>query len=111
MFSVNTSNNNSPTLLNKNNRLGVTFNGNYMKQNKLGYPPGKIVNVYIVYKLKNRRVDSPDFTVQNGLFGAVKITKNVNTSHYKYEGYRICFDGKSSFSFGNRINAKNVSIN
>ena len=31
LFSVNNSNNNSPTLLNKNNRLGVTFNGNYMK--------------------------------------------------------------------------------
>ena len=81
-----------------------------MKQNKLGYVHGKIVNLYIVYKLKNRKVDSPDFTVQNGLFGAVKITKNVNTSHYKYEGYGICFDGESSFSFGNRIDAKNVII-
>ena len=73
LFSVNNSNNNSPTLLNKNNRLGVTFNGNYMKQNKLGYPHGKIVNLYIAYELKNRRIDSPDFTVQNGLFGAAKI--------------------------------------
>ena len=107
MFSINNSNNNSPTLLSKNNRLGVTFNGNYMKQNTLGYARGKIVNLYIVYELKNRRVDSPDFTVQNGLFGAVKITKNVNTSH---EGYGICFDGESSFSFGNRIDAKNVII-
>ena len=35
LFSVNNSNNNSPTLLNKNNRFGVTFNGNYMKQNKI----------------------------------------------------------------------------
>ena len=78
MFSVNNSNNNSQTLLNKNNRLGVTFNGNYVKQNKLGYADGKIVNLDIVYELKNRRVDSRDFTVQNGLFGAVKITKNVN---------------------------------
>ena len=109
LFSVNNSNN-SPTLLIKNNRLGVTFNGNYMKQNKLGYAHGKIVNLYIVYELKNRRVDNPDFTVQNGLFGAVKITKNVNTSHYKYEGYGICFDGESSFSFGNRIDAKNVIV-
>ena len=110
LFSVNNSNNNSPTLLIKNNRLGVTFNGNYMKQNKLGYAHGKIVNLYIVYKLKNRNVDSPVFTVQNGLFGAVKITKKVNTSHYKYEGYVICFDRESSFSFGNRIDAKNVII-
>ena len=108
MFSVNNSNNNSPTFLNKNNRLGVTFNGNYMKKNKLGYAHGKIVNLYIVYELKNRKIDNPDFTVQNGLFGALKITKNENTSHYKYEGYGICFDSESSFSSGNRIDAKNV---
>ena len=81
-----------------------------MKQNKLGYTNGKIVNLYIVYELKNRGIDSPDFTVQNGLFGAVKITKNVNTSHYKYEGHEICFDGKSSFSLGNRIDAKNLIV-
>ena len=105
MFSVNNSNNNSPTY-----RSGVAFNGNYMKQNKLAYSHGKTVNLYIVYELKNRRVDNPDFTVQNGLFGAVKITENVNTSHYKYEGYGICFDSESSFSFGNRIDAKNVII-
>ena len=110
MFSVNNSNNNSPTLLNKNNRLGVTFNGNYMKQNKLGYAHGKIINLYIVYELKNKRIGIPDFAVQNVLFGAVKITKNANTSHYKYEGYGICFDGESSFSFGNRIDAKNAII-
>ena len=81
-----------------------------MKQNKLGYAHGKIVDLYIVYELKNRRIDSPDFTVQNGLFGAVKITENANTSHYKYEGFGICFDGESSFSFGNRVDAKNVII-
>ena len=81
-----------------------------MKQNKLGYAHGKIVNLYIVYELKNRRIYSPDFTVRNGLFGAVKATKNANTSHYKYEGYGIYFDGESSFSFGNRIDAKNVII-
>ena len=63
-----------------------------------------------VSELKNRRSDNPDFTVQNGLFGAVKITKNVNTSNYKYEGFGICFDSESSFSFGNRIDAKNVII-
>ena len=86
MFSVNNSNKNSPTLLNKNNRLGVTFNGNDMKQNKSGYSHGKIVNLYIVYELKNRRIDNPDFIVENGLSGAVKIAKNANTSHYKYNG-------------------------
>ena len=81
-----------------------------MKQNKIGCAHGKTVNLYIVYELKNRRIGSPDFTVQNGLFGSVKITKNANTSHYKYEGYGICFDGESSFTFGKRIDAKIVII-
>ena len=74
-----------------------------MKQNTLGYTHGKIVNLYFVYELKNGRIDNPVFTVQNGLFGAVKITKNANTSNYKYEGYGICFDSESSFSFSNKI--------
>ena len=110
MFSVYNSNNNSPTLLNKNNRLGVTFNENYMKENKLGYSHGKIVNLYIVCELKNRRVDNPDFTVQNRFFGAVKITKNANTSHYKYNGFGIFFDGESKFTIGNIVKGENVII-
>ena len=77
LFSVNDSNNHSPSLLSQNNRLGVTFSGNYMKQNKLGYAHGKIVNIYIVYELKNRSTDNADFTVSNGLFGAVKLIKDT----------------------------------
>ena len=81
-----------------------------MKQNKIGYAYGSVVNIYIVYELKNRTISSPDFTARNGLFGAIKITKDVNTSHYQYHGYGICFDGKSDFSFGNIKNGKNVII-
>ena len=107
MFSVNNSSNNSPTLLNQNNRLGVIFNGNYVKQNKLGYAHGTVVNIYIVYELKNRTVNNPNFTVQNGFCGAVKLTKDVNISNF---GYGICFDSGGSFSVGNITNGKNVII-
>ena len=44
------------------------------------------------------------------MLGDVKITKTANTSHYKYERYGICFGSESSFSFCNRIDAKNVII-
>ena len=81
-----------------------------MKQNKLGYEHGTVLNIFIVYELKNRRVDRPDFTVFNGLFGAMKITKDLNTSHYQYSSYGICFDGQSDFTFGNITNGKNVII-
>ena len=112
LFSVNNlfSSNNSPTLLNQGNRRGVTFNGNYMKQNKLGYAHETVVNIYIVYELKNRTINNPDFTVLNGLFGAVKLTKDVNTSNYGYSGYGICFDSGGSFTSGNISNGKNVII-
>ena len=96
LTSVNNSTSVVPMLLNRNNRLGVTFAGNYMKQDKIAYVHGSGLNIYIVYKLQKRTVSSPDFAVQNALFGALKITKDVNKSHYQYHGYGICFDGNSS---------------
>ena len=99
-----------PRLFNHNNRLNVGFAGNLLKQDKITYFHGAVVNIYIVYKLQKRTVNSPDFTVQNALFGAVQITKDVNTSDYKYSGYGICFGSGSSFSFDNSLTAKNVSI-
>ena len=51
------------------------------------------------------------------LFGAIEITKNANTSKYKYKGYGICFDESESFShvrkegnFNHTTLAKNVII-
>ena len=39
----------------------------------------------------------------------MQITKNADTSKYKYKGYGICFDEGGSFSKGNINNGKNVS--
>ena len=69
-----------------------------------------MINIYIVYELKNRSTDNADFTVSNGLFGAVKLTKDVNTSHYGYSGYGICSDSGRKFSIGNITDGKNVLI-
>ena len=55
------------------------------------------------------------FTIQNALFGAMQITKNVDTSKYEYKGYGICFDEGDQFghtltevSFAHTTNARNV---
>ena len=67
--------------------------------------------MYIVYKLdtiSNTRDNT--FTVQNALFGGIKLTKNTDTSKYKYEGYGICFDEVSTFDTDSIINGKNVLI-
>ena len=101
-----------PKLFNVDNRLRASFEGNYFKQDKIDYFHGPVINIYIVYRLDKIKTDrNTDFTIQNALFGAMKITKDAYESHNQYRGYGICFDSSSSnFSFGNRIDAKNVII-
>ena len=91
--------------------MSVIFSGNYVKENKVIYPTKSAVNIYIIYKLDTiKSTRNNDFTIQNALFGATKITKDSNSSHNKYDGYGICFDSKSDFSFGNIVNGKNVIV-
>ena len=40
----------------------------------------------------------------------MEITKNADTSKYKYKGYGICFDEGGSFSIGNINNGRNILI-
>ena len=96
-----------------NGRMSVRLEGAYFKQMRLLRPNNdNIVNIYIVYlidPISNSR--NTDYTVQNALFGGVKITKNAtDTSKHKYEGYRICFDEGGMFSMGNINNGRNVLI-
>ena len=96
-----------------NGRMSVRLEGAYFKQMRLLRPNNdNIVNVYIVYlidPISNSR--NTDYTVQNALFGGVKITKNAtDTSKHKYEGYGICFDEGGMFSMGNINNGRNVLI-
>ena len=105
------SSNRPQKLLIKNRKFCVDVNGNYMKQDKISYINFSVINIYIVYSLETiSNTRNTDFTAQNCLFGAIKITKNRNTSKYKYVGYGICFDEGDNFNFGNRIDAKNATI-
>ena len=80
--------------------MSVEFNGNYFVQNKVLYPnTNNVVNIYIVYKLdliSSSR--NTDYTIQNALSGAIKITKTADSSKNKYEGYGICFDEGGTFT-------------
>ena len=93
-------------------RMSVIFSGNYVNENKSIYPTKSAINIYIVYKLNTiKSTRNTDFTIQNALFGAVKVTEDpIDSSHNKYSGYGICFDESSDFSFGNIVNGKNVII-
>ena len=95
--------------LENNGRMNVKFNGYYLAQNKAIHPNNnEVVNIYIVYELGLINYRTSVYTIQNALFGAMKITKNAtNNPKNKYEEYGICFDSGSKFNKGNR---KNVLI-
>ena len=112
MDSVSVATTSLPSLID-NGRMSVRLEGAYFKQIRLLLPNNdNIVNIYIVYlidPISNSR--NTDYTVQNALFGGVKITKNAtDTSKHKYEGYGICFDEGGMFSMGNINNGRIVLI-
>ena len=92
--------------------MNVEFNSNYFVQNKVLHPNNnKVVNIYIVYKLDPiSSTRNTNYTIQNALFGAIKIIKNTDSSKNKYEGYGIWFDEGGTFSSGNINNGRNVLI-
>ena len=110
MIAVENANGNLPNLEIFND-YRFHLRGNHFQHNKADVLNNFGVNIYCVYKL-DPMSSSRDgtFTVQNALFGAIKITKNADTSKYKYKGYGICFDEGGSFSKGNISNGKNVLI-
>ena len=93
-------------------RMHVSLSGNYFQQNKVIIPNNNnVINIYCVYKIDPIASTRDDtFTVQNALFGAMEITKNAETSKYKYKGYGVCFDEGGTFSMGNINNGRKVLI-
>ena len=92
----------------------VNLSGNYFQQDKtnvFNIYNNIVTNIYCIYKLDpiSSSRDST-FTVQNALFGSIQITKNADTSKYKYGGYGICFNEGGTFSIGNITNGRNVLI-
>ena len=90
----------TPSLNYLGTKKRVKFSGSCLKHDKITYTHGKIVNIYIVYEMnKKDNTIISDPTLENCLFGAVTLTKNLNIDRYGYSGYGIGFDRKGSFSF------------
>ena len=88
----------------------VKFTGTCLKQPKISYTQGKVVNIYIVYELGASSSHNNDPTLKNCLFGAVTLTKNADIDKYGYSGYGIGFDRRSSFSFPGGGFGQNIII-
>ena len=88
----------APNIKNDDKGLHVFFYGNDFTQDIIAIP-NNVINIYCVYELDPIDFSrNNEFTIQKALFGAIEITKNANTSKYKYKGYGICFDESESFS-------------
>ena len=70
-----------------------------MKQDKITFNLGQVVNIYIVYEISMGINISNHLTLVNCLFGAVTLTKNADIDKYKHSGYRIGFDRHERCSF------------
>ena len=87
----------------------VEFNGSCLKEDKITFNHGKLVNVYIVSEI-NKSINISDYpTLENCSFGAVRLTKNADINKHKYSGHGIEFDRKGSYSIGNEV-GRNVII-
>ena len=56
------------------------FNGSCLKQDKITYTPGKIVNIYMVYELTGSDSVENDPTVKTSLFDAVTLLISIITN-------------------------------
>ena len=65
-------------------KIRIKFSGSRLKQDKITYTHGKIVNIYIVYEInKKDNTIISDPTLENCLFGAVTLTKHINIDRYE----------------------------
>ena len=88
----------------------VKFNWDCLKQKKITFNHGKIGNIYIVYEIERRSVNISSYpTLENWLFGAVKLTKHADVDLYQYSRYGIGSDRKGSYSIGDEV-GRNVII-
>ena len=77
-------------------KIRVKFTRSCLKQDKVTFNHGTVVNIYILYKLCASSSNDSDPTLKNCLFGTVTLTKNADIEKYGYSGYGIGFDRKVS---------------
>ena len=100
----------TPNLSYYGTKTRVNFNGRCLKQDKVTFNHGKVVNIYIVYETSKNINIRNYLTLEICLFGAVLLTKNVDIDKCKYSGFGIGFDRHGSFSFPGTGLGRNVII-
>ena len=79
-----------------NSKIAVELKGSCLKPEKAILSHRNVVNLFIVYELDTCSRDlNTDFTSDNCLFGAVKLTKNADPNVYRCNGCGIEVDARS----------------
>ena len=91
--SLTTPGNNLASKLNwiHNTKIAVKIKGICLKQDKATFTQRNVLNQFF---LSSNQVCGQDFTLGNCLFGAAKLTKNVDPDKYRYGVYGIGFDAR-----------------
>ena len=100
----------TPFLDSYGTKTRAEFSWRCLKQDKVTFNHGKIVNIYIVYEISKNINISNYPTLENCLFGAVILTKNSDIDKYGYSGYGIGFDSHGSISFAATWLGRNAII-
>ena len=107
----------NPELSYFSTKTRIEFKGSCLKQDKMTYTHGKIVNIYIFYEISNNNNNNNNnnnsnnySTLKNCLFRADSLTENADIDKYKYFGWGIGFDGHGSCSHPIGRNGRNVII-
>ena len=94
-----TNNSLTPELNYHGTNTRVKFIKSCLKQSSHILTHKNIVNIYIVYELAASSSNVNDPAIKLFSFRAVTLTKNADIEKYKYSGYGIGLDRRSSFSF------------
>ena len=97
--STTTNNALTPELNYYGTKTKTKFTVSCLKQSSHILTHKKIVNIYIGYELAASSSHDSDPTIKKCLSGAVTLTKNADIEKYKYSGYGIGYDRRSSISF------------
>ena len=58
-------------------KIRIEFNGSCLKQDKISFNHGKVVNIYIFYEINKNYNISSFLSLENCLFGAVELAKLI----------------------------------
>ena len=87
----------APTFDDHHSLPDINFNRHCLIKNNI-YISKRVINLYISYTLTPwLRNLNTDFTLNNCLFGSVKLTENADPGKHKYSGYSIGIVSRSEF--------------